>query len=186
MKKYIFIILSCFISINSHTRPYKCLPSKEYIDNNEPNKFPYSNNLLSDNENLAFNVGKTVVLSGQLIDTNCIPIANAKVLLWQINSEGFYEYQALRNIYNKNLFRKKRTTSFLNAGTTYTDNNGKFSFYTVVPGENKYQRVKFFNIRFKTVEGKEIQTKLFFEDAKKQEKASNIYEYLVTISTKKQ
>lgn len=182
--KYLLITIFCISSFFAHTSYgalHKCLPSKEYLDNNEPSSFSYSNNLLHKYTQKPFNIEEKIALYGTLMDTNCLPVKNARVQLWQVNEQGLYQYVPLRNIYDKKLFTTSFNTSFLNGGTTYTDNQGRFIFYTVVPKKINNNRA-YFNLRFKTLDGSILQTKLFVQDAIISNKDIKHYEYSSVIN----
>lgn len=62
--------------------------------------------------------GEKVTLTGYVLDTDCKPIANAWIDFWQANGNGDYDNEGygLR-------------------GHQYTDDQGKFTLTTVIPGE---------------------------------------------------
>jgi protocatechuate 3,4-dioxygenase beta subunit len=74
--------------------------------------------------------GQFLYVTGRIFDENCVPLKNAKVQLWQANSEGKYIYPHGGSFANP-------YPLFAGSGTTYTDNRGRFKFHTVFPGPFK-------------------------------------------------
>lgn len=71
--------------------------------------------------------GKIIVIEGLLQDTNCKPLSNAKVEIWQANKWGRYQH---KNDPNK----APLDPDFQGWGITTTDAEGKFQFKTIMPG----------------------------------------------------
>ena len=99
---------------------------------------PTQNQLLKtlDQDNdLTFIKGKTGSAKGQLIyvtgvvrDQDCNPIANAKVRVWQANQWGKY-------IHPGDTSDKKDDPEFQGWGEAITDEQGRYVFKTILPGE---------------------------------------------------
>ncbi len=139
-----------------------CHPSKKYYDNNEPASFPSSNNLLSKVGEVINIRGRSIAIYGKVFDAACIPLSNAEVYIWQVDSIGKYQYIPLRKQHDKHLFKSKATSTFQGAGTTFTNNNGEFFFITLYPAKIKGEKSPYVNIRVTYQDKEPFQTKLFF------------------------
>jgi protocatechuate 3,4-dioxygenase beta subunit len=62
--------------------------------------------------------GTRLTLTGYVVTTDCTPLANAKVEIWQADSAGNYD-----------------NSGYTLRGYVLTDGNGQFAIKTVVPGE---------------------------------------------------
>lgn len=107
-----------------------------------PNKFSYSNNLLRSTNKLFIANGQPIIIRGKIIDSNCEPIPNAIISIWQANNTGKYSYYKNNDKNNdKNANRKKKANNrtknydpyFTSSGSARTDNLGRFSFITILP-----------------------------------------------------
>jgi protocatechuate 3,4-dioxygenase beta subunit len=92
--------------------------------------------------------GQKIIISGIITDSNCSPITNARIDLWQADSLGFYKsfqpnpYLNDQRLYKKSeaLFTENYETStiadenFTGSGSITTDNLGRFHFLTIKPG----------------------------------------------------
>jgi protocatechuate 3,4-dioxygenase beta subunit len=148
MTKIFFIILTLIISISANAGNKKkpknfCTPSKHYINNYEPEKFPNTNNLLRTAGDKPFICGTKIVIRGKLTDKNCVPISDAKIAIWQKACDGKYPYKPMRNNLNPDLINLDSASTFLGAGSTTTDNKGEFYFITTIPGcsDNEHPHV---------------------------------------------
>lgn len=72
--------------------------------------------------------GIPVIVSGIVRDKHCVPIEGAVVDIWQANSFGRYHHAKAN---------KKFTLDphFAGSGRAVTDNNGRYSFITIYPGD---------------------------------------------------
>ncbi len=110
-----------------------CIVSRPSINNYEPEIFNVTNNLLRKVGEKPSIKGEIVVIKGKLLDKKCVPVSDAKIYLWQVGDNGKYPYTPLRNVVNKVLISKSKTSSFVGSGITTTDNNGNFYFITISP-----------------------------------------------------
>ncbi len=92
--------------------------------------------------------GDFVRINGILTDRNCTPISNATVQIWQPDANGIYKnvpdygylYDNLMYTEQKTRFKEYFDNSviadenFTGSGSTTTDNLGRFSFLTIMPG----------------------------------------------------
>lgn len=118
----------------AYTNPSNtCKSSKIAINSYEPKKFIPSNNLLRMPGKIADKFGSKVIIKGQLVDSYCVPIADAKIYIWHVDQDGKYPYKALRGGINKSLVQPSYE-SFVGNGVATTNNNGEFIFVTTMPG----------------------------------------------------
>ncbi len=111
-----------------------CRPTKPATNNYEPEKFITNNNLLRTTGQLSIFCGEKIIIHGTVVDRNCVPVADAKVYLWQVNCKGKYPYTPLRTIAkNSELVELDQETSFKGNGIATTNNKGQFYFITVYP-----------------------------------------------------
>jgi protocatechuate 3,4-dioxygenase beta subunit len=89
--------------------------------------------------------GTALSLSGYVLDLNCNPVPNAWIDFWQTDANGDYDNQG-----------------FVLRGHQFTDQNGKYSLETIIPGEYT-GRTPHIHVKVKTREnGPELITQLFF------------------------
>ena len=111
-----------------------CKITKENNSNNyEPEDFETTNNLLRETGQESLYCGEKIIISGVVVDQNCVPVSDAKVYIWQINCKGNYPYKPLKTSINKKLIDVNETLTFTGNGTATTNNKGEFHFITVYP-----------------------------------------------------
>jgi protocatechuate 3,4-dioxygenase, beta subunit len=111
-----------------------CKITKENNSNNyEPEDFETTNNLLRETGQESLYCGEKIIISGVVVDQNCVPVSDAKVYIWQINCKGSYPYKPLKTSINKKLIDVNETLTFTGNGTATTNNKGEFHFITVYP-----------------------------------------------------
>lgn len=71
--------------------------------------------------------GEVVFVSGQVLDTDCKPVAGALVEIWQAAASGRYNHSGDRN-------KLKLDPNFQYWGRFKTAADGKYTFRTVIPG----------------------------------------------------
>lgn len=104
------------------------------INNYEPIEFATNNNLLRKPGQEANYCGEAIIIYGQVLDQNCVPVAGAKVNAWQASCNRKYPYQPLKEeIVDLNLFEAETKLSFTGNGTAITNNKGEFYFVTIYP-----------------------------------------------------
>ncbi|MEY4463113.1 MAG: Protocatechuate 3,4-dioxygenase beta chain [Pseudomonadota bacterium] len=139
MKKFIFCFL-CFWTLNifaaSEIYPNKlnrCKITRNIFNDYEPKVFEPTNNLLRKTGKLSKFYGKKILIKGKVLDQNCVPVADAKVYLWQAGSGGKYPYEALKTRIDKKRFTSKSDSSFTGSGTATTNNKGEYYFISMLP-----------------------------------------------------
>jgi len=72
-------------------------------------------------------IGERIKVAGLVMDGQGKPLPNVLVEVWQANSAGRY-------IHKQEIHDAPLDPNFLGAGRILTDENGKYSFYTIKPG----------------------------------------------------
>ena len=94
-----------------------------------PQNFSHSNNLRRKTGSPFFAKGKFLYIEGFVFDLLGVPIENAVVKIWQTNNFGYYNHLVI----DKEDFTKY-DIDFEGTGTSITDSNGHYSFFTIIPG----------------------------------------------------
>lgn len=94
-------------------------------------------------------VGDRIYFTGTVVDTNCVPVQDALVEIWQADNAGQYA-------------PRSKDQNFLGSGRTETDNEGNFSFVTIFPGPSgiRAPQIKF---RITHPDFPELMGEVFFE-----------------------
>lgn len=141
MYKNIFIIISVLISnlsiakvpvdgVVSICSPYPIINDPTSF----PKKFNLTNNLSHPRHDSFFDAeGEKIIIHGRLMDSNCVPLSDAKIYIWQANKEGYVQYP--RKYPNSFPHHQKWIDpNFSGTGMTNSDNLGRFHFITIKPG----------------------------------------------------
>ncbi len=88
--------------------------------------------------------GQKLTVSGYVLDGDCLPVANARIEVWQANAQGQYD-----------------NTGYTLRGHLFTDANGHYQFETIVPGLYP-GRTEHIHIKVQAPNGPELTTQLFF------------------------
>ena len=88
--------------------------------------------------------GTGLVLSGTVVTTTCRPVARALVDLWQADDSGDYD-----------------NAGFRLRGHVFTDDQGRYRFDTVVPG-NYPGRTRHIHVKAQAPNGRVLTTQLYF------------------------
>ncbi len=104
-----------------------------FHDDYEPATFQPSNNLLRSNGGAAVYCGEKIIITGRVLDQNCVPISDAKIYLWQVACDGKFPYKTLRKHLDKSLINLENGSSFQGSGIATTNNEGRFVFITTLP-----------------------------------------------------
>mgnify|MGYP005841326623 CR=1 FL=1 len=90
--------------------------------------------------------GTTLVVAGQVMDTNCAPLAGAVVDVWQADAGGAYDFSA----------------DYRYRGRIQADDDGRYQFTTVMPG-NYGSRPSHIHFRISHPAAATLTTQLYFE-----------------------
>lgn len=158
----VFIFLSAYMS-EALDVLNKCHPAKAYIDDNEPDSFNKTNNLLRRSGANPLYCGQKTLLEIEVVDKNCVPLSDAKIYLWQVGCDKKYPYKPLRNKANKHMFHPISNSTFLGSGIATTNNIGGAKFLTIYPPsiEKKGPHV---NVRVEHKDLGVFQTKIFLKN----------------------
>lgn len=137
-----------------------CKITQPQVNDYEPEAFQPSNNLLRSSGKQPIYCGKKIIISGRVLDQNCVPIADAKVYLWQVGCDGKYPYPPLRTNIGQKMLNLSNGSSFRGSGTATTNNKGEFHFITIYPPALR-SHMPYVNIRVKHYRLGTLQTKLF-------------------------
>jgi protocatechuate 3,4-dioxygenase beta subunit len=139
VKKFIFCFL-CFWTLNifaaSEIYPNqlnRCKITRNIFNDYEPKVFEPTNNLLRKTGKLSKFYGEKILIKGKILDQNCVPVADAKVYLWQAGSSGKYPYEPLKTRIDKKRFTSKSDSSFTGSGIATTNNKGEYYFISMLP-----------------------------------------------------
>ncbi len=137
-----------------------CKLTKPYLNDYEPEKFGTTNNLLKNPGEYPVYCGNKIVITGRILDKNCVPVPDAKVYLWQVACDGKYPYKPLRTRIDAKKINLKNETTFTGSGTATTDNEGTFNFITIYPASLPKEG-SYVNVRVEHRTLGTVQTKLF-------------------------
>ena len=88
--------------------------------------------------------GTALTFTGSVVDTSCIPIAGAVVDIWQADASGSYDNAGYRL-----------------RGHIATDENGRFTFETVIPGQYP-GRTEHIHVKVTPPGGVTLTTQMYF------------------------
>jgi protocatechuate 3,4-dioxygenase beta subunit len=141
MNKYIFILATILISsicnakVDIDSMVSICSP---YPEINDPTSFPKefnkTNNLARPMDSGFYQAaGEIITVVGRVMDSNCVPVNDAKIYIWQANKAGYVQYP-IKTPNDRKHHQKWIDPNFTGTGITNSDNLGRFSFTTVKPG----------------------------------------------------
>ncbi len=169
MKKFIFCFL-CLWTLNIfaasktyHNKLNRCKITRNIFNDYEPKVFETTNNLLRKTGRLSKFYGERILIKGKILDQNCVPVADAKVYLWQVGSGGKYPYEPLKTRVDKRRFTSKSDSSFTGSGIATTNNKGEYYFISMLPYKSsRYLRSA--NIRIEHPSLTTLETRLDLSD----------------------
>ncbi|MCC8418682.1 MAG: dioxygenase [Rickettsia endosymbiont of Glossina mortisans submortisans] len=169
MKKFIFCFLCLWtLNIFAASKTYlnklnRCKITRNIFNDYEPKVFETTNNLLRKTGRLSKFYGERILIKGKILDQNCVPVADAKVYLWQVGSGGKYPYEPLKTRVDKRRFTSKSDSSFTGSGIATTNNKGEYYFISMLPYKSsRYLRSA--NIRIEHPSLTTLETRLDLSD----------------------
>lgn len=120
-----------------------------------------------------------IIVLGRVLDSACVPVADAKIELWQADSDGRYSVAKRDALASAN-------PVFVGAGRATSNNEGQFSFTTLYPASatirgkredgTRYTayRAPHLNVRISHDSLKTFSTSLFFEGEPENENDSRL------------
>lgn len=136
----------------------ECQTTPEFWELKPPPDIVYSNNLRRLTSSLEFAKGDFIIIEGKVVDSQCVPISDAIVEIWQANSLGGLDYYD-----NSEDNPALKDVNFAGSGSTITDNMGYYSFITVFPGSVASQ-APHVNFRVRHKDFLPIETIMYFEN----------------------
>jgi protocatechuate 3,4-dioxygenase beta subunit len=115
-----------------------------------------TNNLRRKAGSYNFAEGEFIIIQGQILDAQCIPVSQAIVEIWQTNSKGLYQvYDIEENRY------EDFDSNFLGSGKQVTDNLGFYNFLTILPGTYG-ERARHIHFRLRHPNFPTVETIMYF------------------------
>ena len=143
----------------------KCASSKKGPVDSMPAQFA-SDNDLTRNEGGFFNsYNQKIIIRGIIKDKNCVPVSNANVKLWQVDSYGKVRYETQRMTKKEKYDQDKIIYSdFQGTGMFTSLNNGEFFFITVMPSElsKSAHSPKYINLQINHDDFPKLSNKIYF------------------------
>lgn len=99
--------------------------------------------------------GQKIIITGRVLDRACIPVADARVEIWQNDPFGRWILADANDLVSVR-------PVFTGAGRTYSDNNGVFMFTTLFPAAMGEKQAPHFYIRIVADGAKDFSTMLYF------------------------
>jgi len=139
MRKLVFLI--CFFSFFAESKvPVDgvvsvCKTYPEIKDHTSfPEKFNSTNNLTRPEDNNFYEAeGEKITVYGRVLDSDCLPVSDAKIYIWQANKVGYVQYP-IKTLNTRRRHQQWVDPNFIGTGITNTDNMGRFRFTTIKPG----------------------------------------------------
>lgn len=104
--------------------------------------------------------GKVVIVTGQILDLNCEPVADANVEIWQACESGRYNNDRDPN-------PAPLDPNFKYWGEAFTDKEGRYEFKTIIPGAypaaDDWDRPPHIHFRVAKRGYKELVTQMYFK-----------------------
>ena len=91
--------------------------------------------------------GKRLILAGQVLNEDCLPIPGVKVDFWQVDADGNYDNEG-----------------FTLRGHQFTDNKGRYYLETVYPGVYASRPIRHIHVKVTSPSGAVLTTQLYFPD----------------------
>ena len=172
MRRYLFIMLSLFLSsIVTANVPVDSMISicSTYPELNDPTSLPLrfnsTNNLARPKDSAFYQAeGEKITIYGRVLDSNCTPVSDAKIFIWQANKKGDYQYE-LKSPSSKH-HHHWIDPNFSGTGITNSDNLGRFNFTTIKPGSH-HKITPHIHIMVVHPKLKKLTSKIFFPTTKK-------------------
>ncbi|MEY3196678.1 MAG: hypothetical protein RLZZ59_44 [Pseudomonadota bacterium] len=142
----------------------KCQPTPAAIDNNEPEKFNTTNNLLRKSGQAELFCGQKILLNLNIVDKNCVPVKDAKVFLWQVGCDHKFPYKPLRTRVDPKSFNPQAGSTFTGSGVATTNNLGKAKFLTIYPSDEGRKSPSHINVRIEHPKLGKFQAKIILQD----------------------
>lgn len=158
MRFFAIILTTILISFTAYAQSYKpvCVPTHALPPANYPGAelIPPGNNLVMPAGKSVEADGQKLLLTGRVLDNQCLPIKNATIEIWQANPFGRYVLATRADLATP-------APTFAGAGRGYTSNMGEFIFTTLFPSAID-KRAPFIGVKVKAPDMKPFTTQIFF------------------------
>ncbi len=134
-----------------------CSPYPDIKTVNKPLEFNGTNNLARPQDSGFYKAeGDVITIYGRLMGSDCVPINDGKIYIWQNNSKGYAQYKSKSAVKAKWI-----DPNFTGTGIVNSDNLGRFNFITIKPGSaNKI--TPHINIEIEHPKIKTFSSKIYF------------------------
>lgn len=150
-----FAALLIAVKANAYDVTSSCELTPELWTITAPDTFGETNDLTRFTGGIETAKGQKITISGTVYDSNCVPLSDAMIYIWQPNYLG--EYQNGTGDFSK------YDRNFKGSGAFYTGNLGVYSFITIMPGVNE-NYAPHVNFLIKHKDFYDFQTRVFFEN----------------------
>jgi len=124
-------------------------PQPDIVSSNNLRRFSGTPHLAS---------GDLILIKGQILDSNCVPVPVAVIEIWQANSlvnEIMNTEYEINNQFDPN---------FVGSGKTTTDNMGNYMFFSIMPGSLGKNSAPHINFMVRHRDFLPFETKMYFEN----------------------
>ncbi len=156
MRRSLFLASLLLCAPAAHAASCTATPSMQVQNYPGYARIQNGNNLVMPTGKSVEAEGQRVVIYGQLLDRNCVPVSDAQLELWQVDPFGKWMLATRADLATPN-------PVFAGAGRTSTDNDGRFHFITLFPAAAG-KRAPHFNVRISMRDQKPLSTVLYFAD----------------------
>jgi len=91
--------------------------------------------------------GKKLILAGQVLNADCLPIPHVLIDFWQADANGEYD-----------------NTGYTLRGHQYSDNKGRYYLETVFPGIYSSRPIRHIHVKVTSPSGAVLTTQLYFPE----------------------
>ena len=89
--------------------------------------------------------GERLIVSGFVVDKNCLPVFRARLDFWQADANGEYDLEG-----------------YTLRGHQFTDNKGRYYLETILPGLYESRPIEHIHVKIQPPSGIELITQLYF------------------------
>lgn len=167
IKSHLSHITKSFTSKSTPTT-VNCVKTPMVFDKNPKPNIYMGNNLWRYVGSANFAEGIYIKIIGKVLDGDCVPISNAVIEIWQLDNNG-YDSNYYTNLPTHNLTltmqsMQKADKYFVGSGTAITDNLGRYTIYTIIPGTDSKRRVPHINFMVNHKNFTEFITQMYFPE----------------------
>ena len=120
-----------------------------------------SNNLIRKPGSAVRAEGQYIIISGQVVDRDCLPVSDAVINIWQTDTNGKY-IEAYRTTGDWDVRDNDYDKNFAYSGSTQTNNLGEYNFITILPTPAVDELAPHINIHVKHPDFADLKTRIYF------------------------